>query len=89
MTLVDADRISIPSIEIVDFDAENQPSRKCSLLYPNSQLQMSGKEVRKERKSSFATFLIVDENNIGNFVHSLSCMRTKLTNAKLIITVNL
>ena len=64
-------RISIPSIEIVDMDAEDPPSRKCSLLYPNSKLHMSGKDmrekinVRKERKSSFATFLIVDEKNIG------------------------
>ena len=68
MTLVDTDRMSIPSIEIVDIDAENsQPSRKCSLLYPNSKLHMSGTERRKERKSSFATFLIVDETNIGKF----------------------
>ena len=66
MTLIDTDIMSIPGIEIVDMDAENsQPSRKCSLLYPNGKLEMSGKEKRKERKSSFATFLIVDETNIG------------------------
>ena len=72
MEVIDTDRRSIPSIEIVDMDAEEEPpSRKCSLLYPNSKLHMSGKDmrekinVRKERKSSFATFLIVDEKNIG------------------------
>ena len=90
MTLVDTDIMSIPGIEIVDMDAENnQASRKCSLLYPNSKLQMSGKEGRKERKSSFATFLIVDEKNIGNVVNSLSSMRTKLTDAKPITKNNL
>ena len=63
--MIETKRMSIPSIEIVDMDAEDPPSRKCSLLYPNGKLEMSGKEKRKERKSSFATFLIVDEKNIG------------------------
>lgn len=71
-------RMSIPSIEIVDMDAEDAPSRKCSLLYPNSKLQMSGKNVRKERKSSFATFLIVDEKNIGKFFSELYAKETYL-----------
>ena len=65
--MIETKRMSIPSIEIVDMDAEDPPSRKCSLLYPNGKLEMSGKEKRKERKSSFATFLIVDETNIGKF----------------------
>ena len=83
MKLSDTDKMSIPSIEIVDMDAEDPPSRKCSLLYPNSKLQMSGKDGRNKRKSSFATFLIVDEKNIGMFF-SLSCRQKNLTNAKLI-----
>ena len=89
MKLSDTDKMSIPSIEIVDMDAEDPPSRKCSLLYPNSKLQMSGKDGRNKRKSSFATFLIVDEKNIGNVVNSLSSMRTKLTDAKPITKNNL
>ena len=89
MKVADTHKMSIPSIEIVDMDKEDPSSRKCSLLYPDKKLQMSGKEIRKERKSSFATFLIVDEENIGMLFYSLSRRRKKLTNAKLITTLNI
>ena len=63
-------KMSIPSIHV---DLDDALNRRCSVLFPENKLTISAEESRKKRKSSFATFQIVDEHNCGMwFCNNLS-----------------
>ena len=54
--------VKIPTIQLELDDALN---RRCSILFPDKNSESPAEQQRKERKNSFATFQIVDENNCG------------------------
>ena len=58
-------KISIPTIHLELDDALD--GRRCSILFPdkNPTPLHEQENTRKKRKSSFATFQIVNENNCG------------------------
>ena len=58
-------KMSIPTIQLELDDALD--GRRCSILFPdkNPTPHQEEEKARKKRKSSFATFQIVDENNCG------------------------
>ena len=58
-------KMSIPTIQLELDDALD--GRRCSILFPdkNPTPHHEEEKTRKKRKSSFATFQIIDENNCG------------------------
>ena len=54
--------VKIPTIQLELDDALN---RRCSILFPDQNSESPAEQQRKERKPSFATFQIVNEDNCG------------------------
>ena len=58
-------KVKVPTIQLELDDALN---RRCSILFPEKNSESAAEQIRKDRKQSFATFQIVDENNCGMFM---------------------
>ena len=56
--------MKIPTIQLELDDALD--GRRCSILFPDKKSErLDVEKTRNKRKSSFATFQIIDENNCG------------------------